>query len=203
MSRKRYAVLGIDFGVVDATAFSTLVWYEYSDIVYVAECFSHTNLIPSDAAEITKELSLKYQYERIVGDVGGLGKGFAEEMRRRHHIPILPAEKQNKLGYISLLNGALEQGKLKVYRPLCRQLIDEWKTLIWHESKTKEHQSFNNHCSDATLYGWRSANAFMAEREPSPLPKWGTEEAYAQKARELEERAERDWERQQRELESW
>lgn len=194
-------IIGVDFGINDKTAFSVIGWREYDKTIYVAECFGDSNIIPSDAARITLDLMKKYSPERVIGDTGGMGKAYCEEMRRRYGIPILPAEKQNKIGYISLLNGMLEEGKIKLVNHLTLQLAEEWSKLIWHESRLKEHPGFDNHCADATLYAVRAANAFIEESEPSPLPKWGTEEAFAQKARELEERAERDWERQQRETE--
>lgn len=193
-------ILGIDFGIEDHTAFSVIGWRDYDQAVYVHECFSDSNIIPSMAADIVKKLSAKYELERIVGDTGGMGKAYTEEMRRRYGIPIVPAEKQNKLGYISLLNGMLEEGKLKVHEPLCNQLTTEWNNLLWHESKLKEHPSCANHCADATLYAVRAAYAFLEGHEPPPLPAWGSEEAYRQKEAELEQAAERVWQKQQEEL---
>lgn len=163
-------VLAIDFGVVDATAFALMGWARQDRRVYVLEVRKETGLIPSEAAEIAKEyearLKAKGGLSRIVGDVGGLGKGFAEEARRRFGVPIEPAEKQNKRGYQSLLNGALERSELLLVGPSTRLLEQEWLELPWNDARTKEAEGFDNHAADAVLYGWRACLAYL-EAEPA------------------------------------
>jgi hypothetical protein len=156
-------LLGLDFGVRDATAFVILGWRVGEPTVYVLKAWKRVDMIPSEAAAEIQELEAEHRFQKIVGDVGGLGKAFAEEARRRFHVPIEPAEKVNKLGYISLMNGDLERGRLKVVRAGCRPLLDEWAELPWDEERQKECEGFENHCADAALYGWRAANAFYAK----------------------------------------
>jgi hypothetical protein len=165
-------LLGLDFGVTDDCAFVILGWRENDPNVYVLGAWKRENMIPSEAAAEVKKLEAEHRFIRIVGDVGGLGKAFAEEARRRFHLPIEPAEKQNKRGYISLLNGDLERGRVKVVRDAGTELITEWCELPWDEGREKEVDGFDNHCADAMLYAWRAANAFT-QREPDdgpPLP---------------------------------
>lgn len=165
-------LLGLDFGVTDDCAFVVLGWRENDPTVYVLEAFRRSDTLPHEAAAVVRELEQRHRFIRIVGDIGGLGKPYAEEMRRRHHIPVEPADKVNKRGFISLLNGDLERGRVKVTRGLCDDLTKEWAELPWHEDRTKESPGFENHCSDATLYAWRAANAFFekAEDDGPPLP---------------------------------
>ena len=194
-------ILGIDFGINDKTAFTVVGWREYDQILYVLESFGESGTIPSAAAEIVKQLSAKYEFERIIGDTGGMGKAFTEEMRRRYHIPIMPADKQNKIGYISLLNGMLEQGMLKIHVHMAGQLIKEMMALPWHPNKQKEHDGFDNHCTDSCLYATRAAYAYIEGQSPTPKPVVGTHEYYEAQARAIEEKAEEDWNRRQREQE--
>jgi hypothetical protein len=158
-------LIGIDYGFTDATAFCVVGWRENDPTVYVVECYKRTGLTPSEAAEEAALISAKYQPVKMVADIGGLGKGYAEEARRRFSLPIEPAEKQNKRGYIDLMNGDLRRARIVVDAGKCPELLAEWAELPWDEARAKEAPGFENHCSDAALYAWRAANAF-GEREP-------------------------------------
>jgi hypothetical protein len=173
-------LLGLDFGVRDATAFVILGWREHDPTVYVLKSWKREGMIPSEAAEEVRRLEGEHRFVRIVGDVGGLGKAFAEEARRRFHVPIEPAEKQNKLGYISLLNGDLERGRIKVVRDACQPLTSEWSELPWQDTRDKEADGFDNHCADAMLYAWRAAYAFWERPAETRLAE-GSPEAIAAK----------------------
>jgi hypothetical protein len=150
-------IIGIDYGYTDATAFSVLGWIEKDKTVYVVEAWKETGLTPSDAAERVKALSERYQPDKIVGDIGGLGKGYVEEARKRFGLPIEAAEKHNKRGYIDLLNGALAEGRLKLLRGTTKQLVTEWLELPWAkghkrdaaEGTIAEAEGFENHVADS------------------------------------------------------
>ncbi len=159
-------ILGIDYGYNDDCAFVILGWREHERTVYVVESAHETEMLTEDAAQFALVLEQRYHFDTIVGDVGGLGKAYAEEARQRFHLPVEPAEKNNKRGYISLLNGALRSRQLLV-SPGNEDLEREWNTLPWAEGKQKEADGFANHLADATLYGWRAATAF-AEKPASP-----------------------------------
>ena len=191
-------LVGVDYGYTDATAFAVLGWREHDPSVYVVEAYKRTGLTPSDAAEEVHALSRRYSPVRIVGDVGGLGKGYAEEARRRFQLPIEPADKLNKRGYIALLNGDLERGRVKVDPDRCAELVAEWRELPWTEDHAKEAEGFDNHCSDATLYAWRAASAY--HEAPPPAPPTHQQALLDHEARLMElaedeerERQERDW----------
>ena len=161
-------LLGLDFGIVDQNGLSVVGWRAGDPCVYVAEAFRLT-AIPSEMGREVLRLDETYKFERIVGDVGGQGKAFVAEMAARFTIPIEPAEKHNKIGYVSLFNGDLRRGRIKVVRAKCAHLLDEWRDLPWAEGRNKEADGFANHCADATLYAWRAACAYH-EREPDPVP---------------------------------
>ena len=192
-------LVGIDYGYTDATAFAVLGWREQDPTVYVVEAYKRTGLTPSDAAEEAHRLSRTYKPVKMVGDVGGLGKGYAEEARRRFALPIEPADKNNKRGYISLLNGDLEHGRVKVAPERCAELVAEWRELPWTDDHAKEADGFDNHCADACLYAWRAASAY---HEAPPAPKPSAEEARKAMEDALWERAAEE-ERAKQEGEWW
>ena len=193
-------LLGLDFGIRDATAYVVLGWREQSPVVYVAESWKEAGKPPSEVAENVRELMKRYDFTRIVGDLGGMGKAFAEEMRRRYSIPIEPAEKTNKLGFQSLLNGALERGELLIVRPTNEALVKELTELPWSdETRQKESDGFDNHLCDALLYAWRAASAY---HEAPPAPKPSAEEARKAMEDALWERAAEE-ERAKQEGEWW
>jgi hypothetical protein len=201
-------VLGIDFGFTDATAFSVLGWNLGDQTIYVCECFKEAGLTPSQASEIIKSLDQTYKFVQMVGDTGGLGKGYAEEAKTRFALPIEAASKTNKRGYIDLLNGALASKQLRLVEHTTVQLIKEWLELPWHKGRKKEEaegthkeaDGFENHCADATLYGWRACLAY-AEETPEKKPEVATKKYYdylqeqieAQQVQKWEDRKNKEW----------
>jgi hypothetical protein len=162
-------VLGIDYGYTDATAFTVVGWRDNDPSVYVLESYKLQKTTPSMAALEAEALTKRYDFNRIVGDVGGLGKGYAEEARTRFSLPIEPADKVNKRGYQSLFNGELERGHIKVVRSRCQELIAEWMELPWSPDRSKESEGFDNHNADSALYSWRACPNYH-ERVPIEQP---------------------------------
>ena len=170
---ERY-VLGIDYGARSPTAFVLVGWRRQDPTVYALRAWKRAGMSPSEAGEaalaIREELRAEQKTLAIVGDTGGLGAGYAEEAQRRFKLPIEAAEKTNKLGYIKLLNGDMERGRIKVVAAECQPLIDEWLELPWHEERDKEASGFNNHCADACLYAWRRTHAYTQKEAKEEAP---------------------------------
>lgn len=155
-------ILALDFGVTSTNAISVLAFRAHDPVTYVAASYYFRGEPTAMSLEV-KALMAQVRPERVIGDIGGLGKGYAEEMIVRHDIPVEGADKENKIGFIKLLNGALERGELKVVPETCGDLIGEWKSLPWDATKMKEAKGFPNHCADATLYGWRWCRSYAAK----------------------------------------
>lgn len=154
-------LLGMDFGIKDATAYVILGWRKNDRSVYVLESFKQSGMTVTEAAEKVHELQRQYPFSKVVGDLGGMGKAFGEEFQRRWGIPIEPAQKTNKRGYIGLLNGASERQELIVVEPTNTALLKEMAELPWaDESHQKEADGFDNHLTDALLYAWRATTAY-------------------------------------------
>lgn len=195
-------ILGIDYGFTDDTAFAVIGWRKDDPHAYILEAYSKPGLTPSAAAEEAFALERSYKFAQIVGDTGGLGKGYVEEARTRFGLPIEAAEKQNKRGYISLMNGDLARRRVKVVKATCEQLLAEWAELPWVEDRQKEAEGFANHCSDATLYAWRACCAFT-EREQEEKPAPGSKEAEAARAKAEEEKMLRELAEEERDAKGW
>lgn len=197
-------LLALDFGVTAPTSFNILGWRDHDPTVYVLRSWKVRDLAPSEAAEEVIRLDEQHRFHVIVGDLGGLGKAFSQEARKRFHVPIEPAEKQNKLGYIALFNGDMEHARIKVVRSTCEPLIREWCELPWDEKRAKEAGGFDNHCADGVLYGWRRATAYL--ERPKPAPKTAAERVAAEEKRYeevVDEELEADDERERTAKSAW
>lgn len=183
-------VLGIDYGYVDSTAFVVMGWQRDDPHVYVIETHEKRGYTPEEAANVALRFTKKYPFARIVGDTGGLGKGYVEEARRRFRIPIEPAEKNNKRGYIEIMAGDIRTGFVKVM-PGNDGLTDEWQKLPWDEEREMPQEGAKDHLSDAALYAYRAALHYL-EGVRKPGPAKGTTEAYLAEADEMLESRIRD-----------
>jgi hypothetical protein len=164
-------LLACDFGVVDPTAFAVHAFSRHEPANWVVEAEQWPDLSPSEAAEKAIAWGKRYGgFERMIGDVGGLGKAYETEWRKRFHLPLEAAEKQNKLGFIKLLNGDMKAGKLRFVEAGTLELVEHVKTLPWEdETCQSEHPAAPNHLPDALLYGWRAARHYLAtERKVAP-----------------------------------
>lgn len=161
-------VFSADFGVTNATAFGVWGFSEHLPAAYLLESDEWTGLSPSESAEIFLQWQNRHGgFDRIVGDLGGLGKGFAEEWRKRFAIPIEPADKQNKLGYIKLMNGDLQHGKALVVRDTNQKFTKCIGALRWKDERhQEEHPGMANHLTDMGLYGWRECRQYQATEAP-------------------------------------
>lgn len=193
-------VLGVDLGASQSkpsTAFTVIgFWTHNSKDMVVLQSYKLAGMTPSSIAEEIHSLGKSYEFERIVVDAGALGKGYVEEFRQRWAIPAEAATKSNRLGYIKLLNGDLTNGAVKVDEKMAAQLIAEWEVVQWDAHGRDAAPGSEDHCSDATLYAWREAKAWLSTQK-LPVPKPGTEE-YAKYEEELmweqSQPREQDWE---------
>lgn len=164
-------IVAADFGFTDASAFTVLGWRAHDPTVYVLLSYKLRGLTPSECAQELHNLEERFRPHKFVGDIGGLGKGYIEEARKRFRVPIEAADKHNKRGYQSLMSGDLRHGRIKIVKNTCQDLIKELAELPWNEDRSAEAEGFDNHCADSCLYGWRAATAyFNKERIQEPQP---------------------------------
>lgn len=164
--KKETTILAVDFGFKDANAFSVLRWQENDPDLYILDTYKASKMDVTDVADKCKELMATWGCSTIIADSAAAQT--IEELKKRHGLPIQGAVKTRKFDHIQLFNDDLGSGRIKVYKPNCKELTDEWQNLIWDEKKKREgkyveHSACENHVSDATLYGWRACLAFLEE----------------------------------------
>ena len=123
---------------------------------------------PDAVGVLVTELTQRYAFVQIIGDLGGAGLPFGVHLQNRYSIPIEPAKKVNRLGNIMLMNGALERGNLVIHRAGNEKLTKELEELPWADEDHQETaDGHEDHLFDALLYAYTASPAFW-EREPEP-----------------------------------
>lgn len=169
-------ILGIDIGFKDADALALIAWSPSSRTTWLVEELITEKQGLTELVEQIQGLQKKYPITKMVIDEGGLGKKLAEEMRRRHAIPVQPADKARKQENVEFLNDALRLGEFKAKKD-SRFVKDSYLVQIdWDKStpqkiviKKKPHSDI----IDAVLYGFKESPAFAYRAAPDK-PKPGT-----------------------------
>lgn len=193
-------ILSIDLGASEdkkTTAFSLLGFsYQRPNLVVGIECETFSGMIPSTMASKINEYQERYDIMRIVMDTGGLGVGYANEIQRRYAIPITPAKKADRLGYIRLMKGDMRLGHIKLLRKTNAPLVQELEELTWKDERQLEmvakdgKKMPSDHAFDSFLYGWRECRHWQAIA-PTNLPAPGTRERYQLEEQKMQQHAER------------
>lgn len=184
-------ILGIDIGFGDSDALAVLSWGESTPNIYLIEEIVTPNQDISALVEQINRVSKLYDISKIVIDTGGLGKKIAEEIIRRHQIPVQAADKARKMENVALLNDYLRLGKFKA-KTDSRFVQDSFQVQIdWEKStpdKIKVKDSFHSDIIDAVLYAFKESPAYTYQ-EPVVKPKYGTKEWADEQVSEMEEAA--------------
>lgn len=165
-------VLGIDLGYNDPTVFVVCAWHDHDSTLYIVEAKQQVGLDVTSVAQRVRALQAKYDFDAMVVD--NANKQAVEELRRRHGLPLQPADKTGKADFIEILNGEFIQGRIKL-GPDCRELADQYANLVFDErsEKRQEHPGCRNDLADAALYSWRRSYQYLSERPVLP-PARGT-----------------------------
>lgn len=183
-------VLAVDLGYEpDPSSFTVLAYHDFDPILYIRESTKETKLDVTDVANRTKGYQLRYDFDAMVID--NANKQAVEELRRRHDLPFVAADKTGKSDFIELMNAEFIKGKILVDPVECEDLVEEYSGLIWDDrsARREEHPSCANHCADGGLYGWRHCYQYLSEIPESP-PAPGTPEAMAREVAKMRQQAE-------------
>lgn len=186
-------LIGVDLGFwPDPSAFVVAAYSTYDKHLYILRCETHFKMDVHDVANRIKELQKEFRNARVIMDLGAQGKMIGEEIRRRHQIPVIAAEKTKKEGFIELFNSDLMKGLIKLDEAETQDLVDEWMNLIWDAEKERrvEDSRYPNHCADAALYIHRYCYNYAWETRPK------------KPARGSEEEMDEFWEREAQRLEA-
>jgi hypothetical protein len=107
--------------------------------------------------------------------IDGANKQGVEEMRKRHGLPLITADKRDKSTFIELMNSEFIQGHIQLVVPVCDPLIEEYEKLVWDDRPglltRREHPGCENHGTDSTLYAWRHCYSYMwTPKQKGPVP---------------------------------
>lgn len=161
-------IIGLDLGWHDKTAFCVLAYSKYISNAYVVRAFGRSQMTISRIADTLLELQQQYNPQAIIADTGGLGKSIAEELKSRYSLPVLAAEKTDKLAFIETVNGDFIDGKVFVHES-AHELIQELATLGWDEKRLHENSAQDNHAADSLLYALRFSRHYWAKPKQQQL----------------------------------
>lgn len=171
-------VMGIDLGFNDADAIAIIGWSETSKRTYLVDELITPKQGLTELVEQVRELNKKYNCVKMVIDEGGLGKKLAEEMRRRHSLPVQPADKARKQENVAFLNDALRTGMFMAKRD-SRFAQDSYLVEVDRSKSTpdkiKISDTYHSDIIDAVLYSFKESPAYAYEA-PAPELKYGTPE---------------------------
>lgn len=181
-------ILGIDVGFTDADALAVLAYSDADKTTYLVEEVLNRKQGLTELVEQVEYLRKKYDFSKIVMDMGGLGKKLAEEMIRRYKLPVEAADKNRKNEHIELLNDAMRTGLFKAKQDSL--FAQDAMRVEWDLDKSTPDRKvissrFHSDITDAVLYAYRVSYAFTYEA-PKPKAKEGSKEW----ADELEDKAE-------------
>lgn len=182
--------LAVDLGASGISAFVLGCIVPGQAHVFIKSSEEHENWIPSRIAANIERYRRDIPGLRVVVDEGGLGQGYANEMRERYGIPCEAAEKNKKRAFQEIVAGELKSATIKVDPWACRSLLDEIGVLQWLPDRSEEDSArFANHNGDAFLYCVRALRSHYNPEKQPPTP--GSPEWWAAR-RELERKQARD-----------
>lgn len=168
-------IFGIDFGIVDSSAIVIGAYSPDNPTLYIVDVFKQNGLAPSDFADIINVYYKKYNPIVVDADANGMGAAFIAEIEKRFQLPIEPAEKDDKVGFIEILNDGFRRNNIKIKNTLL-PLITELCTLQWKDIETKTLlDDGDDHCADAFLYCWRKSLHYRGKYRKAK-PKLGSKE---------------------------
>lgn len=171
-------VLGIDLGVKDSDSLSLLAYSDTSPHTYLVEEIVTPNQLTDDLAKQIFELMAKYDdsISAMPTDTGGLGLKVAEDLRSRYGLPLLAADKKDKMVNYRLLNNALRNGTFKAKRT--SRFAQDCNLLERDNNKsTPDKIVVKGHSDsvDSCLYAFKLSPAYSYRPAP-PKPKAGSAE---------------------------
>lgn len=184
-------IMGVDLGYNDADAIAVLAWSESDPVTYLVEELITTKQGIQELAQQIQMLAKKYDIAKMVIDEGGLGKKAAEEIRRRHHLPLVAADKARKQENVAFLNDALRSGRFKA-KVGSRFGSDSQLVEIDRDKSTpdriKVSDKYHSDIIDSVLYAFRESPAFTYQ-PPAIVHKPGTREWQDQQQNSMWEEA--------------
>jgi hypothetical protein len=140
-------------------------------------------------------LVAKYPICKMVIDEGGLGKKISESIKQRYALPLVAAEKTEKLANYALLNNALRTGNFRAKRTSkfaedCNLLERDMDKSTPDKAVIKGHSD----AVDSTLYAFKESPAYAFDPMQKTLVV-GSKDWYEKQAKDI-------WDREREHLEN-
>lgn len=194
-----YYILGIDVGFKDADALAVIAYSDSSPDTYLVEEKITTKQGLKELVDQIKALNETYRFTKMLIDEGGLGKKLAEEMRKRHSVPVVAADKAHKQSTVEFLNDAMRLGKFKS-RSTSRFVQDSYRVQIdWEKSRPDKitlKTGVHSDIIDAVLYAFKESPAYSYVQPEKPVV-YGSPEWLAAQTRDLFEKAQEHFQKEQ------
>lgn len=188
-------VIGVDIGDRDGCGFSVVQKRWDSEEIRVLEAYCTVNLDNDELAAEIKKLMQRYRTHHVFMDSKGHGATSICKSMVNYRIPAKPAENNHKkLPLIRDTKAVLRNGRLKLHPVKCRDLIIQFKQMVWNEDRDSHQDGVPDEAIDATLWAVFEVKKLAAEA------KKGKAKLSAEEYEELQEklenmRAERNAER--------
>lgn len=184
-------VIGVDLGFDDADAIAVLGFADGRPEAHLREEWVGTKQTITQLAERLGAAIAKHNPLAVVMDTGGLGKKIAEEIRKRHALPIKAAEKQRKFEFIELLNDAMRSGRF--FAPAASRFAQDCMLVEWDREKSRNDKlvvsdRYHSDICDAVLYAFRESLHWLHVSAPT-VPVYGSPEWAAAEEAAMEEAA--------------
>lgn len=201
-SLKWVYILGVDIGMRDSDALAVLAWSESTSEIYLVEEVITSGQDITSLSNQIQALTMRYDIAKIIMDEGALGKKIAEEIRRRKHIPVQPADKMRKMENVAFLNDYLRLGKFKARRDSTFAKESYLVQIDWEKTtpdRLTVKSGFHSDIIDAVLYAFKESPAFTYIK-PKPELKYGSKEWADEQVGAMERSAIEYFEEQERAL---
>lgn len=182
-------ILVFDIGFEDADAIAVLGYAPGERVLrLVREVITRKQGI-TELGNQLKTLHGIFHPQRVIGDLGALGKKIGAELEQRWNLPVEAADKTRKAEHVELLDDGLRTGAFlappdSVFAEDCA--IVQWDATARAKGLLVFDSAYHSDILDAVLYGYR-AGYHWAEPDPPPPPKDDLERHRAQIRAELAE----------------
>lgn len=189
-------LIAFDIGYEDADAIAVLGWAPNDKRLHlVREVITRKQGITELGTQL-QTLYATYKPQRLIGDLGALGKKIGEEFTQRWKLPVEAAEKSRKAEHVELLDDGLRTGAFlappnSVFAEDCA--IVQWDAAAKTKGLLVFDASYHSDIVDAVLYGYR-AGYHWAEKDAPAAPVTDLDrhrEAVRAELREVQARDER------------
>lgn len=173
--------VGADLGTTRAFAWVLVAWSMLDPVLYEVACWKRTGLDYDQMADSLRTVQAGANVGMWVADAGGGGKpavkGWSRKWAEQYRLPIIEAEKVNKITAIRSLNTDIRNRRFRTR--IGSPLLTEWKSHRWlplraGDGKLVEDPATLRDLCDAALYihrmtyhyRWREADKKVETNSP-------------------------------------